>query len=74
MLVDVRTRVERVSFLKTGKPVRFRQDRREGTLTLVDLPEKAPDKIAHTTVFKIEFERVPKRKPENWYALVWCGR
>ena len=74
VLSDVRTPVERVCFLKTGKKVRFRQDRKGGTLALVGLPETDPDRIAHTTVLKVEFERVPKRKPENWYALVWCAQ
>jgi alpha-L-fucosidase len=74
VLVEVKTPVRRVSFLKTGKVVRFRQDRKQGTLTLTGLPERAPDRIAHTTVLKVEFERVPKRKPENWYALVWCSK
>ncbi len=74
VLVDVRTPVKRASFLKTGKAVRFRQDPKEGTLTLAGLPEKAPDRLAQTTVLKIEFQRVPKRKPENWYALVWTAR
>lgn len=74
VLSDVRTPVERVCFLKTGKKVRFRQDPKGGTLALVGLPEKDPDRIAHTTVLKVEFQRVPKRKPENWYALVWCAQ
>ncbi len=73
VLVDVKTPVKRASFLKTGKAVKFRLDPKEGTLALVGLPEKDPDRIAHTTVFKVEFQRVPRRKPENWYALVWCG-
>jgi len=74
VLVDVKTPVKRVSFLKTGKAVKFSQDPKEGTLALAGLPEKDPDRIAHTTVFKVEFQRIPSRKPENWYALVWCGQ
>jgi alpha-L-fucosidase len=74
VLVDIKAPVKRVSFLKTGKPVKFRQDRAKGSLAFVGLPQKDPDPIAHTTVIKVEFERVPKRKPENFYALVWCSR
>jgi hypothetical protein len=74
VLVEVKTPVKRVSFLKTGKEVKFRWDPREGALVLRGLPEKDPDRTAHTTVFKVEFVRVPRRNPENWYALVWCGQ
>jgi alpha-L-fucosidase len=74
VLVEVKTPVKRVSFLKTGKAVEFRQDPKGGTLVLAGLPKADPDKVAHTTVFKVEFQRVPRRKPEDWYTLVWCGQ
>jgi alpha-L-fucosidase len=74
VLVEIKTPVERVSFLKTGKAAEFEWNRAAGVLTIRGLPEKDPDRIAHTTVLKVEFARVPKRKPENWYTLVWCGQ
>ena len=45
-----------------------------GKLVLKGLPEKAPDSIAHTTVFKIEIAGVPKRMSDGGYPLVWCGQ
>jgi len=72
VIVDERTRAKRISFLKTGKPVKFTWE--PGKLVLKGLPEKDPDHIAHTTVFKIEFAGVPKRMSDHGYPLVWCGQ
>jgi alpha-L-fucosidase len=74
VLVEVKTPVKGVTYLKSGKEVGFHQDRKQGTLTLTGLPVRDPDRIAHTTVFRIEFERVPRRKPDNWRSLVWCSQ
>jgi len=72
VIVDERTRVKRASLLKTGRSVEFHWE--PGKLVLVGLPERDPDPIAHTTVFRIEFERQPKRVPDHGYPLVWCGQ
>jgi len=71
VIVDQKTPVRRITFLKTGKPVKFTQE--PGKLVLKGLPENDPDPIAHTTVFKIEFVREPRRMPDHGYPLVWCG-
>jgi alpha-L-fucosidase len=72
VIVDELTRVKRISFLKTGRPVEF--DWQPGKLVLKGLPPKDPDSIAHTTVLKIEFAGVPRRTSDHGYPLVWCGR
>ncbi len=72
IIVDEKTAVKRVSFLKTGRPVNF--DWKPGKLVLKGLPERDPDPIAHTTVFRIEFAGIPSRMPDHGYPLVWCGR
>ena len=72
VIVDEKTKVKRISFLKTGKPVKFTWE--PGKLVLKGLPEKDPDRIAHTTVFKIEFAGVPRRMSDHGYPLVWCGQ
>jgi alpha-L-fucosidase len=72
VIVDEKTAVKRISFLKTGRTVKF--DWQPGKLVLKGLPERDPDPIAHTTVFKIEFADTPKRMPDHGYPLVWCGR
>jgi len=72
VIADEKTAVKRISFLKTGKPVEFTWE--PGKLVLKGLPAKDPDPIAHTTVFKIEFDGVPRRMPDHGYPLVWCGQ
>ncbi|NLW50351.1 MAG: alpha-L-fucosidase [Candidatus Brocadiaceae bacterium] len=72
VIVDQKTKVKRITVLKTGKPVRFTQE--PGKLVLKGLPEREPDPIAHTTVFRIEFAGVPRRTSDGGYPLVWCGR
>ena len=72
VIVDQKTKVKRITFLKTGKPVKFTQE--PGKLVLKGLPQRAPDRIAHTTIFKIEFEREPRRMSDHGYPLVWCGQ
>ena len=69
-IVETRNRVKRITFLKTGKPVKF--DWKPGHLVLRGLPENNPDKLAYTTIFKIEFVGVPRRTPST--GLVWCAR
>ena len=72
VIVEQKTKVKRITVLKTGKPVRFTQE--PGKLVLKGLPAKDPDPIAHTTVLKIEFAGVPWRMSDGGYPLVWCGR
>ena len=66
-IVETRNRVKRITFLKTGKPVKF--DWKPGLLVLKGLPGKNPDKLAYTTIFKIEFVGKPRRTPST--GLVW---
>ena len=72
VISDQATRPKRISFLKTGKPVKFTWE--PGKLVLKGLPKKDPDPIVHTTVFKIEFEREPRRQNDHGRPLVWCGQ
>ena len=72
VIADELTRVKRISFVKTGESVKFTWE--PGKLVLTGLPEKDPDRIAHTTVFKIEFAGPPRRTSDHGYPLVWCGR
>jgi len=70
VIADEMTRVKRISLLKEGRPVRFTWE--PGKLVLLGLPEKDPDNIAHTTIFKIEFAGEPRRQSDHGYPLVWC--
>ena len=72
VIVDEKTKVKRISFLKTGKPVKFTWE--PGKLVLKGLPKNDPDRIAHTTVFRIEFAGMPRRMSDHGYPLVWCGQ
>jgi alpha-L-fucosidase len=51
----LRSKVVRASFLATGKPIRFRQEKNR--LILVGLPRRSPDPIAQTCVIKLECAR-----------------
>ena len=69
ILVDLKTKVKRISFLKTGKPVKFTQQHRK--LILKGLPAKNPDKIAGITIFKVEFAGAPRCYPMGSYVIQW---
>ena len=56
-IVDMKTKVKRVTWLKTGKPVKFSQKRR--MILLKNIPSKNPDRIAGISIFKIEFASKP---------------
>lgn len=69
-IVETKTRVKRVTYLKTGKPVKFSW--KPGHIVLKGLPAKNPDKLAYTTIFRIEFAGKPRRSPST--GLVWSSK
>ena len=66
-IVDLKTKVKRVTWLKTGTPVKFTQRRR--MLLLQNLPRTIPDKIAEISIFKIEFAGKPACYPMGDYII-----
>ena len=60
-IVDMKTKVKRVSYLKTGKPIKFTQKPRK--ILLESMPRANPDKIAGVTILKVEFASRPRCHP-----------
>jgi len=67
VIAEMKTKVRRITYLKTGKPVRF--TRKGDTIVLRNLPPRNPDRIAGTTVFRIEFAGVPRHRPNPGHVL-----
>ncbi len=60
--VNVGTPVKKVSLLATGEEFPFELDCASGKLTIRNLPSLPPDPLC--SVLKVEFESVPRRRPE----------
>ncbi len=56
----LKTKVERASFLATGKEIAFNQE--PDRLILAGMPGTSPDDIVGVTVIKLEFEEPPAQK------------
>jgi alpha-L-fucosidase len=55
----LKTKLNKASFLGTGKPVRFKQEK--DRIILLGLPPTNPDKTTGVTVFKLEFVSKPRQ-------------
>ncbi|MBE3134660.1 MAG: alpha-L-fucosidase [Acidobacteria bacterium] len=60
VLGGLKTKVRRVSYVATGKPIRFEQQ--GGRVILKGLPAAAPDKIAGVTVLRLECASAPRQE------------
>ena len=61
-------KVKRVSFLSTGKSVRFKQSGER--LVLTGLPKTCPDRLAQLTVFKLELASRPRQERTTGYGVI----
>lgn len=67
-----KTPLRKASLLNTNESLEFEQD--EHRITLKNLPDKSPDKIAGVAVIKLEFEQQPEIRRASRYPQLHSGQ